>query len=119
MLFSTGRRGIEKRAGVSPRPSSIVYRARGRAPLRTSLVWPRIALASASHMDRWGLSPTCVSQASAAESRALPPAVRSAFMTGLIPLALSINAETLLAQAQAARVAAHIRMVLARLKSRA
>jgi hypothetical protein len=38
-------------------------------------------------------------------------------MTELIPLALSINAETLLAQA--ARVAAHIRMVLARLKSRA
>jgi hypothetical protein len=40
-------------------------------------------------------------------------------MTELIPLAIPINAETLLAQAQAARVGAHIRLVLARLKSRA
>jgi hypothetical protein len=39
-------------------------------------------------------------------------------MTGLIPLALPINGETLVAQAQAARVGAHIRLVLARLKAR-
>ena len=37
-------------------------------------------------------------------------------MTELIPLALSINAETLLAQA--ARVGAHIRTMLSRLKAR-
>jgi hypothetical protein len=40
-------------------------------------------------------------------------------MTGQIPLAIPINAETLLAQAQAARVGAHVRLVLARLKPRA
>ena len=39
-------------------------------------------------------------------------------MTELIPLAIPINAETLLAQAQAARVGAHIRTILARLKPR-
>jgi hypothetical protein len=39
-------------------------------------------------------------------------------MTGLIPLAIPINAETLLAQAQAARVGAHIRTMLSRLKAR-
>ncbi len=69
------------------------------------------------------LSPTCASQASATESYALPPVVRSALMTDLTLPDFPIEAETLIGEARTARerqagkqVAAHIRGVLSRIK---
>ncbi len=75
-------------------------------------------------MASCGLLSTCASQALATESHALPPVVRSPFMTGLTPPDLPINTETSIKQAREARelqadeqVVAHIRGVLSRLKS--
>jgi hypothetical protein len=92
--------------------------------LCNSLVWRGITIDQASQKALCELSPTCVSQALATESTALPPVVRSPFMTGFTPPDLPINTETSIEQAREARelqadeqVVAHIRGVLSRLKS--